>query len=359
MPFTAQEITNIANASLDFYFNKGSTFAQTIQKKPLLDKMERGAKSFPGGKGDISLAVQGAYGAAGVNDGLAGYTHDEQVRFFTPANVKRANFPWREHHIGITLTHTELKIDGISVTDSVTGESTSNHSGREMHALVNLMDNKLQDFAEQYARSLNLLLWGDGTADAKALAGLRALLVANPTTGTAGGLDRSQFTWWRNRARTAAHAAAGGSNAVTSATTSGGALIQVLQAEFRQLRRYGAEPDCFFAGSDFIAAMETEMRANGYYTQTGFRGAQDPAMGGLMFDGKKVIYDPTLDDLSLQKRAYIWDSRDIPLMKMEGEWRRQHNPARPHDQFVLYRSITCTGQLVATRLNGALVIDIT
>jgi hypothetical protein len=38
---------------------------------------------------------------------------------------------------------------------------------------------------------MNTLLWGDGTGDAKALAGIRALITANPTTGTIGGIDRA------------------------------------------------------------------------------------------------------------------------------------------------------------------------
>jgi len=357
MAFTAGELTNIANSMLDYYLNKGDTFKQTIQDKPLLSVFDGKAKTFSGGKGDISLGIVGAFGAGGTNDTLKGYTHDDTVNFYTPANNLRAAFPWREHHIGLTMTHTELKIDGLSVTDT-NGGGTSSHSERDMHVLVGLMESKLFDFGEQYARSLNSLLWGYGTADAKGLAGIRAALVANPTTGTYGGLNRATYSWWRNRARTAAHAAAAGTGAVTSSPTNGGALVQTLQGDFRQLRRYGAKPDQFFAGSDFIAAMETEMRANGYYTQTGFRGMQDAAMGGMKFDGITVTYDPTLDDLSLSKRAYIWDSRDIFLMKMQSEWKRQHTPARPPNQFVLYRSVTCTGQVVATRLNGAMVIDI-
>lgn len=357
MAFTAGELTNIANSMLDYYMNKGDTFKQTIQDKPLLSVFEGKAKTFSGGKGDISIGIVGAYGAGGVNDTLKGFTHDDTVNFYTPANNLRAAYPWREHHIGLTLTHTELKIDGLSVTDT-NGAGTSAHSERDMHVLVGLMESKLADFGEQYARSSNALLWGDGSGDAKALAGIRAAIVANPTTGTYGGLNRATYTWWRNRARTAAHLAAGGTGAVTSATANGGALVQTLQGDFRQLRRFGAKPDQFFAGSDFIAAMEVEMRANGNYTQTGFRGVQDAAMGGMKFDGLTVTYDPTLDDLGLAKRAYIWDSRDIFLMKMQNEWKRQHTPARPANQFVLYRSVTCTGQVIATRLNGAMVIDI-
>lgn len=357
MPFSGSELTNIANAALDYYMERDTVFQQTIQKKPMLAWMDKNSDTFPGGKGAISFAVKGAYGAGGSNDTLKGYTHDDTVVFFTPANIKRTSFTWREHHIGLTLTHTELKIDGISVVDT-NGENTSNHTAREKTVLVGLLKDKLQDFGEQYARSLNTLLWSDGTADAKGLAGIQAAIIANPTTGTYGGLDRATFTWWRNRARTAAYAAAGGLGAVTSSPNNGGVLVQVLQAEYRQLIRYGGAPDTIFAGSDFIGAMETEMRSNGYYSINGFRGTQDAAMGGMKFMGQDVVYDPTLDDLGLSKRAYWLDSNAIKLMKMQNEWKRQHTPARPSNQFVLYRSVTCTGQVIVKQMNSNLVIDI-
>lgn len=357
MAFSGGELTNIANSALDFYMNRGEAFLQTIQQKPLIDVMEKGAKAFPGGKGDIQMNVIGEFGASGTNDGLVGFTHNDTVNFYTPANNKKVNYTWREHHIGLTLTHTELKMDGLSVVDT-NGDQTSQHSQRELTQLVGLLDTKLQDFGEQYARSWNTLLWGDGTADAKAVAGLRAAIVANPTTGTYGGINRATTTWWRNRARTAAHAAAGGTGAVTSSPTNGGALLQVLQVEKRQLMRYGGNPTKFLAGSDFIGALEVEMRANGQYSQNGFRGGQDGAMGGMSFDGVTIQYDPTLDDLGLAKRAYWFDPRHIQLAKMTGEWRRQHTPARPYNQFVLYRSVTSTGQIVCRQMNSHLVIDI-
>jgi hypothetical protein len=217
MAFTAGEVANIANSALDFYYNRGDTFKQSIQSKPFLKWAESSAKSFPGGKGSISLSIKGDYGAGGVNDKVVGYTHNDTVAFYTPANIKRANFPWREHHIGLTLTHTELKVDGISVTDDEgNGTGLSKHSDREVTVLVNLLQDKLEDFGEQYARSMNTLLWGDGTGDAKALAGMRSIILAVPNTGTTGGLDRVANTWWRNKAATAAFGAAGGRGPITS-----------------------------------------------------------------------------------------------------------------------------------------------
>jgi len=358
MAFTAGELTNVANASLDYYYNKGDTFKQSIQSKPLLRWAEGSAKSFPGGKGNISLAVKGDYGAGGVNDHVVGYTHNDSVNFYTPANIKRVNYPWREHHMGLTLTHTELKIDGISVTDEMgNGSSTSNHSDRELTVLVNLLQDKLEDFGEMYARSMNALLWGDGVADAKALAGMRSIIVDVPTTGTLGGLARTNV-WWRNRAATAANGVAGGRGAVTSDPSNGGALMQFMQQEYRQLIRYGGRPSKCLAGSDFIAAMEVEMRANGNYTMSGFTGTQDGSMGQLKFGNTTIEYDPTLDDLGLSKRAYWWDPRHIYLMKQEGEWDHRFTPARPYNQFVMYKSMTHTGQMVAQQVNSALVVDI-
>lgn len=365
MALSSDQLAFIANGALDFYLNKGKAFDQILQSRPLVNIMEGKAKSFPGGKGDISIAIVPKYGDASGDDVVKGYTADDTVDFYNPSNLTRVTFPWREHHIGITLTHTELKHDGISVTDEM--GSTSNHTGRDATMLINLFENKLADFGEQYARSMNSLYWGDGTGDAKALAGIRAAIVANPLAGTYGGKNRATAgnEYWRNRARTAAYATAHGSSsgphgggAVTSSTADGGALWQVLQKEARQLRRYGGNPDIFLAGSDFIDALEKEMRANGYYRQNGFKGSQDGAMGPMLFDGTTIQYDPTLDDLSLAKRGYWIDSSHVFLMKMTGEWRKNHKPARAPDKFVLHRSITSTGQVVSKQLNSSLVIDI-
>lgn len=369
MPLTAGQLQMIVDSSLDFYFNKGTSFAQTIQDRPLVGIMESKAKTFPGGKGAISVAVKGAFGAAGVNDGLKGFNYDDTVTFYNPANLARLSFTWREMHLGLSLTLTELKNDGISVVNSLDSASTSNHSEREKTALINILDDKLADFAEQYSRSLNTLSWGDGTADAKGFHGLRHFLVPNPGIGTVGGMNRATAgnEYIRNRARTAVFGtavsgtpalAAHGGGAVTTSAANGGALIQALQNEKRQLTRYGGKPDVFLCGSDFIAAYEAEMKANGNYSLNGFKGSQDGAIGNVLFDGTKITYDPTLDDLGLQKRAYWFDSNHIMLMKMDQEWRKTHAPARPPAQFLMYRSITSTGQFIAKQLNSGLVIDI-
>ncbi len=360
MAFSSQEITNIFNSAHDYFFNRGDYFPQTLQARPFLNKMESGKKTFPGGKSDISLAVLGEYGDGSGNDVVKGYTHNDVVQFMTPANMKRVNYPWREHHIGLTFTHTEAKIDGISITDEFDG--MSNHSQRELTVLVDLIQTKLESLAEQYARTMNQLLYGDGTSDPKALAGLQSIILDNPMVGTTGGLDRATTAWWRNRARTAAYGATGDTNhgggAITSNVADGGALLQALSWEYRQLIRYGGKPNFAVCGSDFLDAMEKERRANAIYSTTGVDGSQDVSIGATKYLGTTFAYDPTLDDMGMSKRCYWLDTSKIFLMAMQGEWRKDHSPARPADQFIVYKSITSTGQLVASQLNSSIVMDI-
>jgi hypothetical protein len=347
---TAQ-LANIANAALDYYFGTPECYAQTIQNKPLLKDLEGKKKTFPGGKGDISVALQGAFGAAGVNDSLKGYTNNDVVTFMNPANIVRAHWPWREMHIGMSISGTELKMDGLSVTDEM-GIETSNHSQRDLTVLVNLLDNKLADMAEQSARSLNSLLWGDGTADPLAMQGIRALVTDDPTKGTVGGIDRTVVgnKWWHNHSDVAAP--------ITSATTAGGALIEHIQKIYRQLTRFGGRPTHTYCGSDFLAALEKELRANGNYSMQGFSGGKDVSVGAINHMGLEFKYDPTLDDLGFNKRCYALDLQNIFIQAMDGEWRRRHNPARPENAFVYYTSLTYTGQLVAKQLNSSAIFAI-
>src|SRR3546814_16467720 len=64
----------------------------------------------------------------------------------------------------------------------------------------------------------------------KVFAGIQSIIVDDPTTGVAAGIDRATNTWWRNRALV-------GTNKVTH-STSDQTLTKKLRSEVRQLRRY-------------------------------------------------------------------------------------------------------------------------
>ena len=338
MPFTAQELTNIANAALDFYI-KGPAMAQSIQKRPTLDAFKAKQKTFPGGKADIRRNVKGSYTSSFV-----GYSHDDTVTYANPANIKQTAYPWREIHAGISVTHTELKNDGISVTENDDG--TTEHSQREMTAITNLLEDKLDDLSEGSARSHNEMLWRDGTQDAKAFPGILSVVTLTPTVGVKGGIDSATNVWWRNRALV------GGSKITASA--SGQTLTKTLRSEVRQLTRYGGRPSLLPAGSAFLDALELEVAEKGIYTQEGFtnKGKTDIGMAEISMRGVgSFYYDPTLDDLGMSKFAFFLDPAHLYLDVMDGEDMKTHSPRRPADKYVMYRGLTWTGGMVADQLN--------
>ena len=272
---SGDKLASIANAALDYYLQRGEVISQTLEDKPLLRMMDAKAKSFPGGKGNVSLAVKGTYTTT-----LSGYTHSDQVQYVEPDNLLRVNYPWKEHHAGITISFTELKHDGITVSDSATGENTTNHSGRDKHVLVNILQDKLEDMVEGYQRGMNDILFGDGTANSgKVFAGIQAIIKDDPTTGNVGGLlqtDASTNTWWRNR-----------KTIDLSTTPTGQELTDHLHQEMRQLRRFGGNPDIAVCGSAFLDRLVTELKSKGNYTQTGWSssGATDISVADISYGG--------------------------------------------------------------------------
>src|SRR6185312_7228876 len=101
------------------------------------------AKTFPGGQGNITVRVKGIYSTT-----IQGFNHDDSVGYVNPANIKTATYPWKLIHAGISFSMHELIKDGISVTDCIDGKNVSRHTDREMTALANLLDDKLEDMQE-------------------------------------------------------------------------------------------------------------------------------------------------------------------------------------------------------------------
>lgn len=341
MPFTANQVSNIANAALDFYI-RGPALDSAVQDQPLLNAMMKAQKTFPGGKENISIPVKGDRTTK-----IMGYEHDDVVGYSNPANIKRVVYPWKEIHAGIQFTGTELKKDGISVVDSTTGAKTVEHSDRELTVLTGLLEDKLDDMAKGWAEDFNRMLWLDGSQDPKVVAGIMALITQAATTGVTGGLDRAQFAWWRNRAKV-------GANKIVSSTTNQ-TLTKTLRSEVRQLRRYGGKPSLVLCGSTALDKLEAEVAEKGIYSQQGFanNGKNDIGMAMISMRGVgDFVYDPTLDDLGYSDFIYMLDPKHLVLRVMEGEDKKTHNPARPYNQYTYYRAMTWTGGLTVDQLNA-------
>lgn len=345
MSFTALQLQNIANALMD-YNSKGPAMSQVLQDRPFLNDLLAAQVEFPGGKEKITWNVKGEYTTA-----VQGYTHDDTVTYSNPANIKQAYANWYEIHAGISLTLTELKKAGISVVDSLNGAETVNHTEQEKVEITNLLQDKIEDMTEGWARSFNEMVWLDGTQDAKAVPGIRSFILDDPTAaGTTFGIDRVANSWWRNYF----------SLAINVSTLSNLNLTTALTNGLRIQRRFGGRPNKFYAGSDFLEALEGELRTKGTFTDMGWNkgsateiGIAEPRLKGVI-----IQYEPALDDLGLTKYGFSFDMSKLKLRVMSGEDRKLHNPARPADQYVMYRAMTWTGGMTCSQLNAQGVYSI-
>lgn len=359
MALTADELSDINNMALETYLDKGTVFKQDVANKPMLAAFQDKAGQFPGGKDNVSFLVGSGYGGGT----LTGYSGDDQLAHYNPTGSVRFRMPWREHYLGMVVTMTELKSDGIDVVENGSSQRATEMSDREAQALANIFDEKNEKLGADYNFSLDRLVHGDGSTDVKALAGITAFLLENPFAGLTGGINRAANTWWRNDAMTAAAGGAGGFTKITSASTGGGVLITAMDTAARRRSKYatGQTNVRYFCGSAFIDAYKAEMRANGYYSQTGWQGqVPDGSMKDPNHAGLPLEWDPTMDDLGKSKFCYAIDmgKRGLRLMYMDGQKYKKHNPARPYDRMVMYNGISMTGVMVARQLNTSGVYEI-
>lgn len=335
---------DIVNTTLT-YFVRGMSLAQTTEDKPLLSFLNGGSKTFPGGKDYVSTAVKGTFmsDTAGF---LTGYNEDDALTFAQAQNTLRAQYAWKEVAANLIISFTELKKDGISVSER---GKTSTHSQAELVRLTSILEERLEDFAESWKRAMNTMLWADGTQDAKQVAGVRSIVLTANAGATTGGLARNTYAWWNNL-----------TNIGLGVSEQNQTLTKALRHDLIQLRRYGGKPNKALCGSAFIDALMTEVQAKGLYTQEGFsRSANDLGMDKIRMKGLGDFeYDPTLDDLALSKSCYIFDSRRIRLRPMDGEANKLYMPERPYQYMVFLKTMTWTGTLECTQLNAMEVLTI-
>ena len=339
---------DLLNTTLIAY-ERGDALSQTTQDKPLLKILRENKKTFASGLPTISLGIQGAF-MSDTAFFVQGYQEDDQLNFEQAQNVLRATYPWKEIHTGLIITHTELKKDGISVSES---KKWSQHTKAELNQLVEIGKNRMEDFMESYERGLNQMFWDTGAQDGKQVPGLLSIILDTANNGTVGGLSKQTYPWWNNISRV-------GANKVVPSKENQ-TLSQTIRDDSVQLVRYGGKPTKCLCGSGAIRALQTEVTAMGIYTQTGFsdKKSTNIGMAQISIPGLGTFeYDPTLDSLGLSKRMYFIDPRRLKLMPMADEEDKKFTPERPYNYMVWMCSKTWTGGLVCNQLNAQEVLEV-
>ncbi len=96
------------------------------------------------------------------------------------------------------ISAAEFNIKQAAVPVVISGLEMLQNSGKER--MIDLLDSRIENAESTLANLIAGGLYSDGTgAGGKQIDGLNAAVPLDPTTGTYGGIDRSTWTFWRNK----------------------------------------------------------------------------------------------------------------------------------------------------------------
>src|SRR3990167_8233688 len=117
-----------------------------------------------------------------TNGTVAWYSDLETLSTTRQDVFDRAEFSWKE--IAGTVAQSEL-------------ESAINQGSAKK---FDLLDSKLKNLRSTLDSTINTSLFSDGTgSSSKEIGGLQLIIATSPTTGTVGGINRANFSFWRNQ----------------------------------------------------------------------------------------------------------------------------------------------------------------
>ncbi len=92
----------------------------------------------------------------------------------------------------------EFAIKQAAVAVTISGLEELQNAGEAQ--VIDLLAGRIQNGERTFANNMSIDIYSDGTADGgKQVGGLQLLVADNPNTGTVGGIDRANFSFWRNQ----------------------------------------------------------------------------------------------------------------------------------------------------------------
>lgn len=99
------------------------------------------------------------------------------------------------------ITSAEFQWKQAAVAVSISGLEQLKNSGKER--MIDLLEARISNAEKTMVNNVSGDIYSDGTADGgKQIGGLQSLVSTSPTTGTVGGINRANFTFWRNQVNT-------------------------------------------------------------------------------------------------------------------------------------------------------------
>ena len=244
--------------------NRSGKLADNItNNNALLSRLKRkgSIKPVSGGR---TIVQELEYAANGTYQRYAGY----QVLNIQPSDVfTAAEFDWKQVAVAVTW-------NGLEVDVQNTGSDQ----------VIDLLESRIYNAEKTMANNLSFDLYSNGTADGGLQIGGLQLLVADaPSSGVVGGIDRSQWAFWRN----AVFSGVGNGGAAVSAANIQSYMNQLWLATKRQndvvdfIIADNAYFNFYWSSLQSIQRITAEDRGEAGYQSLKYMGADVVADGGI------------------------------------------------------------------------------
>lgn len=279
----------------------------------LLNRLKNGEafKSIDGGD-VVTASLEYA-----MNGTVTWYSDTETISTTRSDTFDRAEFPWKE--AAGTVTQSEL-------------ENAINQGGAQK---FDLLGSKMKNLKKSLDDLINAGLHSDGTGTAgKQLAGLQSIISITPTSGTVGGINRGNFSFWRNQQTSGAK------------TTS---AFDNLRATMRSIYNLcsngiaGDHPTFGVTTRTVFEGFEGLLLANERFT------SKDEADGGfknevVKFKGMQLSYD----DDTLSGAMFFCNPSYLQLAYQKGHWYKGHPAVEPANQTIKVFKVHCIATLITS-----------
>lgn len=159
--------------------NRSKKLADNVSKgNALLQRLDKigNNRSAAGGR---TIVEELEYAENATFKYYAGY----ETLDITPSDViSAAEFNWKQ----------------AAVVISISGLEELQNAGKEQ--IINLLESRMKNGDKTMSNNISTGIYSDGTGTSgKQIGGLQLLVPNTPSTGTAGGINRATFTFWRNQ----------------------------------------------------------------------------------------------------------------------------------------------------------------
>lgn len=239
------------------------------------------------------------------------------------------------------LTSADFDFKIITGTITMTDLEMKQNAGKER--IIDLLKGKFDVLETSMRNEIGSQIYGDGTGNgSKDIGGLQLLLADDPTTGTVGGINRANYSFWRNQLW---------DFSTESVTPSSTTIQNAMNTLFiRCQTQTGELPDMIAADATYFGYYEDSLQTIQRITS--------PEMGQLGFASVKyknsdVFYDPECP----ANHMYFINTNHLYLKYLGKQMLEAMETTRPVNQAVFVTPLVFTGNMTITnaRTQGTMI----